>query len=170
MTTNSLHEYPFRFTAKIEQSGSATFVASIAIVPQEIIDQLPNEKRIRVNGIFQNILPFNLAIQPLRSGEKYLSINAASLKKLKLKIGDPIQIEFSIADNDYMPIPEEFEAVLEQDELGKKLFEKFSVGYRRSILHYVSSAKSIDIRIKRSMEIIEKAKRGEFAIQKKKST
>lgn len=166
MKTDNSEQFSFRFQSIIVNAGSASYVTSIAIIPVEIIERLPSDKRIRVNGRFQNKFHFNLAIQPKRSGEKYLSINAATRKTLKLKIGDPIEIEFSIASSDYLNIPEEFEAALEQDESGKKIFERFTIGYRRSILHYVSSAKSTDVRIKRSFEILEKAKRGELGIQK----
>ena len=159
--------FDFHFYGILENASSNMFVSGIIQVPQHILSQLTKENRIRVSGRFQQELAFNLAIQNKKSGERYLCLNASSIKSLKLKVGESILVEFSIADPNHLVIPEEFAEVILQDELGRQIFESFTVGYRRSILHYVSSAKSSDTRIKRSIEMIEKAKMGNFEMQKR---
>lgn len=57
-----------------------------------------------------------------------------------------------------MPMPEELEALLEQDELGKIRFDKLTKGKQRNMIYYVSQPKSEQVRIDRAITLIEKLK------------
>jgi uncharacterized protein YdeI (YjbR/CyaY-like superfamily) len=74
-----------------------------------------------------------------------------------------------LADPDELELPIEFEEVLEAEPEFRRIWESFTIGRRRSLSHYVSTAKSSETRIKRSIELMEKALRGELYIQKNKS-
>jgi uncharacterized protein YdeI (YjbR/CyaY-like superfamily) len=71
-----------------------------------------------------------------------------------------------IVSSDLLEIPEELLVCLEQDEEANKLFSDFTKGLQRSLVHYVSSAKSIDTRIKRSLELLTKIKSRSLSVQK----
>jgi uncharacterized protein YdeI (YjbR/CyaY-like superfamily) len=95
-------------------------------------------------------------------------INKKLVKEASLKLGSKAQVNFRLVDPDLVEVPEELEAVLEQDELASSVWATFTNGLRRSLIHYVTSAKSIDVRIKRSLELMEKAKLGLLYIQHRK--
>jgi len=156
----------FNFIGKIESIPRIYRCYGI-IVPQEILEKLPQKGRIRTKGTI-NSTPFNLAIQNDKVYGKYFTISTALLKSTKTKLGQPIAVSFELASLDELEIPEEFLITLEQDEEAEKIFNGFTVGLKRGLMHYVSSAKQIDTRIKRSLELAEKIKMGMLHSQKPK--
>jgi uncharacterized protein YdeI (YjbR/CyaY-like superfamily) len=79
-----------------------------------------------------------------------------------------VDVFFKLVDPDTLDIPEELEAVLEQDEAARNVWEKFTTGFQRSLIHYITSVKNVDSRIKRTIEILERAKAGLLHGQKKR--
>jgi len=75
-------------------------------------------------------------------------------------------VKFKIVDPDKINIPEELEAVLEQDEDARKAWDKLTRGYQRGLIHYVTSVKNVDSRIKRAIDLMERAKTGQLYGQK----
>lgn len=55
-------------------------------------------------------------------------------------------------------MPEELEALLEQDLNGARLFEALSAGKQRYIIHYVSGVKSSQKKIDRAIKLINNLK------------
>ncbi len=64
-------------------------------------------------------------------------------------------------------MPEELEAVLEQDDAGMQAWKSLTPGLQRSLIHYITSVKNVDSRINRAMFLIEKAKTGAYSRKKK---
>lgn len=157
----------YKFNAIIEPLEVNTPYAGISI-PQEIIEEISLKKGItRVNGLLNNT-PFNLAFHNRKDGSKYLMIAGTLRREAKVKIGYEVVVQFEVVDSNILEIPEELEAVLEQDDFAKEFWNSLSTGYRRSLVHYITTSKNIDIRIKRSLELIRRAKAGELNIQKNK--
>ena len=50
-----------------------------------------------------------------------------------------------------IPMPEEFQELLYQDEEGNDLFHALTAGKQRSLLHIIGTVKSPDIRIRKGM-------------------
>ena len=59
-------------------------------------------------------------------------------------------------------------AVLSQDDAGKEAWDKLTTGYQRSLIHYITSVKNVDSRIKRALDLINRAKAGALHGQQKK--
>jgi hypothetical protein len=155
----------YRFTAKIEPLDIG-LVQSCIVVPPEILDQLPAKGRIRVKGLM-NQCPFSLAIQSMKNGVKYFSVSRDLKKKIGTGINESIIIQFHLVDLEELDIPEEMMELLAQDEEAKAIWDKFTTGAKRGLLHYISSGKSVDTRIKRSIDIVNRAKLGLLHMQKK---
>ncbi|MGB0176420.1 MAG: YdeI/OmpD-associated family protein, partial [Owenweeksia sp.] len=86
-----------------------------------------------------------------------------TLKEAGLVPGDETRVVLKADTSKYgMPMPEEFEEVLNQDEEGRQLFEELKPGLQRSFLYYIGSAKTIDTRIKRSFQMVERLKTGDI--------
>lgn len=149
----------FSFTANLERLPNNLSYTAL-FLPYEMVAKLPEKSRVRVEGKINDITPFNLAILNLKEGPKYLMIGSQLRKEAKIKEGDLVQVSFQLVDSELLDIPEEFQEVLLLDEVAAVIFHSFTTGYKRSLMHYITSAKSIDTRIKRSLELTTKIKNG----------
>lgn len=135
-------------------------VSTVVEIPVDIVKKLPTG-RVRVEGEL-NKVPFNLAIQSKKNGPKYLSVSQAMRKSAGVKSGDRVKVSFAIVDPDKLDLPEEMQAVLEQDVEGAKKWNKMRVGLQRSLMHYINSSKNVNVRIERALFLINKIKSGAY--------
>jgi hypothetical protein len=154
--------YRFQGILKILDSNPSYTMVSI---PSEIISELPESGRLRTLGKM-NGAEFSLAIQGRKNGNGFFMVGSALRRAAKITTGDPVEIEFSLTDPDFLELPEELKEVMEQDEEAGKIFFGMTVGMQRSLSHYVSSVKNTDSRIKRAMELAYKMKTETLYIQR----
>lgn len=148
----------FRFQTTLAPI-EAPFMKTAIYLPGDVIRQLP-KGRVRVKGTC-NGAPFALAVQHLKDGSRYFSVSAALRKSAGIrKVGDRVVVTFKIVDPDELEIPEEMEAVLAQDDLAREAWEKLTIGYKRSLIIYITSVKNVDSRIARSLDLLSRAKAG----------
>lgn len=126
-------------------------------MPEKTLEELNHPKRIRIEGTI-NGTPFNLAIQNIKDGRRFLMVGNTLRKEAKIKAGDKVEVTFTLADLDEIKLPEELMEVLEQDPEGKAVFSQFTPGLQRSLAHCIS-VKNVDSRIKRALELMHKANR-----------
>lgn len=155
----------YKFAARITRIDGV-YMHYILIIPDEIIEQINKQGRIRTKGTM-NGNPFALAIQNLKTGERYFSVSAPMRRAAKIQLSVPVQTEFVIVDENELDIPEELIAVLDEDPEGKAAFDKLTTGSKRGLIHYITSVKNVDSRIKRAMQLVEKAKMGLLSVQRK---
>ena len=134
-------------------------------LPADIVRKLP-PGRVRMEGTF-NGAAFALAVQNLKDGSRYFSVGAPLRKAAGIKEGDKVEVVCKIVNPDKLDIPEELEAVLEQDELARKAWDGLTRGYQRSLIHYVISVKNVDSRINRAIDLMNRAKAGLLQGQRK---
>ncbi|MFA9213186.1 MAG: YdeI/OmpD-associated family protein [Candidatus Methylacidiphilales bacterium] len=72
-----------------------------------------------------------------------------------------VQVSFQLVDSELLEILEEFKEALLLDKEAAVIFSSFTTGYKRSLMHYITSAKNIETRIKRSFELTAKIKNGQ---------
>lgn len=159
-------EKTYRFETRL-LTVHGSFTHTILVVPDEIIDSLPLKGRVRTKGTI-NKTPFALAIQHKKDGSRFFMVSAQLRRTAKIGSGDQVSVSFWLVDPDVVDVPEELRAVLDQDVEGLKLWNTFTPGVQRGLAHYVNSVKNVDSRIKRAMEIVEKAKYRQLHFQKKK--
>jgi translation initiation factor IF-1 len=147
----------FSFTTKLERLPNNLAYTAL-FLPYEILAQLPEKGRLRIAGKLNGVIPFNLAILNLKEGPKYLMIGSQLRKEAKIKEGDLVQVSFQLVDSKLLEIPEELLIALEQDDIAKEIFDTLTIGYKRSLIHYITATKNIDIRIKRALTLLEKIK------------
>jgi hypothetical protein len=158
-------EKVYKFTGQLEAIGAVSTHYGI-IIPEEILATLPEAKRYRVKG-FINKTPFALAINSLRGGFKYFAVGSPLRKACKIRQGEEVEVSFYLVDPNLVELPDELIEVLAQDEEGNNLWQSFTPGLQRSLAYYVQSVKNTDSRIKRSLELIHKAKTRTLFSQKK---
>jgi hypothetical protein len=154
----------FRFTTTLV-AVKGSLMPVVIFLPQEITEALP-KGRVRTKGTINGI-PFALAPQYKKDGSRFFSINTAIRRAAKIKVGDKVEVQFKLVDFEKVDIPEELEAVLAQDDRAMEAWETFTIGMQRSLIHYVTSVKNVDSRIKRALAIMEKAKTRSLTVQKK---
>lgn len=149
--------------------GSETFTALLTPVTGQFIQYfivVPQETAylfreaagaVRVLCSIEGKEEFPCALNP--RGDDYVIMASKQLiRKHRLQDGVPFRVSIRKDKDDGLLLPEELREVLEQDDWAGQLFEALLPGRKRSLLYYIRSAKSIDTKIKRSLEIVEKLK------------
>ena len=141
-----------KFKAKLEQLDSSVWGQHI-IVPDRVAKKLiaeAKDKRVicSVNGQFS----FHAALMPKGGGIYFVNFSKQNSKKFGLIEGELLNIELVKDESKYgIPMPEEFQELLYQDEEGNDLFHALTPGKQRSLLHIIGTVKSPDIRIRKGL-------------------
>lgn len=143
------------FDSKIEQFNSNLWDYHF-MVPEKVSEHfMLKVKSRRVVCTLNQKLNMHCALMHDGSGQFFININKENRKKLGLELGDIIQVEIKSDESKYgIPLPDEMKTLLEQDEIGSELFHKLTLGKQRSLLHIVGKVKSSDIRIQKSLVIL----------------
>ncbi len=80
------------------------------------------------------------------------------IKQNNLTVGIPFKITIRLDPHNGLRLPEELAEVFDQDEIAYQAYKALTDGHKRGLIHYINQAKSVDSRIKRSLEIMEKIK------------
>jgi Bacteriocin-protection, YdeI or OmpD-Associated/Domain of unknown function (DUF1905) len=90
-------------------------------------------------------------------GEDSIMISLSFLKDVGIRPGDNVSLSLrNDPEPDRVDLCDEFRTALDQDEEAAARFYSMTTGKRRSIATYPNSAKRIETRIKRSLEICHK--------------
>lgn len=109
----------------------------------------------RVKCIFNHSLTHYAAMLPKKDAYHYIMLNKDILKKLKLQIGDTINVSIDKQDLKYgIPISEEMQEVLNSDWEGDAYFHKLTAGTQRSLIHVINKYKSPQLRIDRTIILL----------------
>ena len=133
-------------------------VHHVIIVPDEISKQFISGKgSARILCSICGQAEFPCALIPRH--ERYVIIASKKLiKEHNLQIQIPFKISIRTDPGNGLELPEEFIEVLAQDEFAIQAYEALNDGGKRGYIYYIRQGKSIETRIKRSMEIAEKLK------------
>ncbi len=107
---------------------------------------------------------YHLAFQKSKTLGYYLMLNA-DIMKHHVENGGSYAGTMTVAiaaDHSELQFKtsEVLEELLMQDEEANQLFQQLSSGKKRSLIHWIESAKSMDVRIKRALQTAEKLKEG----------
>ena len=149
-------QQPFSFSTRIQQgdgSLSLHFIEVPVEIAESLSDKFPARALVTIHGA-----TFHAGVLRRKDGYYLIQMGKATLKKIKASFQDLVEVKIEPDQTTYgYELPEEMEALLEQDEDGRKIWEALNPGMKRSLLHYVNSAKSVDVRIKRSIHILKRA-------------
>ena len=138
---------------------------------------VPAEIVVEVGGIGTRVMcsingnkAFHAGMVALGGGAAYITVNKVRMKKYAVEKGDIIGATIELDNSKYgVEVPEELEALLEQDDEGARRFEMLSPGKQRYIIHYVSQVKSSQKKIDRAIMLINNLKtlpEDEFSFRK----
>lgn len=107
----------------------------------------------RVEGTL-NAHPINRGLQNHADGEAFLIIGQDTLKEFGLREGSEVRLNlWPDPTPNTVDVPVELVIALEQDDEARARWETFTPGKRRSLAHYVTSAKQEATRIRRAVEL-----------------
>ena len=149
------------FTTNITRfDDSEVFWTSIIIIPNDIFLKMikiaPNK---RIICTINNTLTFHCAMNP-KKGFHYIMISKEKLKSINSEIGTTIFVKI-IPDSSTFGMHDcnELQEVLYSDPDGNVLFEKLTLGRKRSLIYWISKVKNPELRIEKSFVLMEHLKR-----------
>lgn len=146
--------YQYSYTGPLDEYDFGRYAYCVLYAPPELQAELlaHQRPRVRIAGEIEGIA-VNLAWQPSGDGRLYLIVNNELRRVRNLVVGDPVTIQFNIADPDQVIVPPELEQLLEQDPLYAHLWSEITAGRKRALAHMVASAKSSATRARRLQEV-----------------
>lgn len=133
-------------------------VHHVIVVPEEIAMKFMQGKgSLRILCAVKDAEEFHCALSP-RNGKHVIIASKQLIKKNNLLPGKPFKISVRIDPDNGLSLPEELSAVLEQDEFASEVFGALLDGQKRGFIYYIRQARSVDTRIKRCLELMEKIK------------
>lgn len=124
-------------------------------IDAEIINQFKNKRHTRFLCTLEKSLTFQCGLNHLGDGNFFIILSNKNLQAVNKKIGDKIHFELNEDPNPLgVEMPEVLEAVLEQDETVRKIFESLTAGKKRNIIHQINKIKDIDKQVQQSIKLI----------------
>ena len=156
------------FKATVENFNTRLWTYHIKVPPQVVMAFVAKGKK-RVVCTLNDTLEMQCAIMPAGDDIWFINVNKKIRDQLKLKEGSKVHVSLVEDDSEFgMPFPEELQECMEQDPEGKKLFFKLPPGRQRNIIYVVNQVKDTDLKIRRSMVMIEHLKNNNGKIDFKK--
>lgn len=158
---------PIEFTAILDNFNSKLWGHHLT-VPAAIAQIFLDEGRRRVVCRLNDTVEFQCALMPKGDGNCFININKKLRDKLGLKLGMPVHASLRPDESEYgLPMPEELQELLRQDEAGDALFHALTPGKQRSLLYIAGSPKTSDTRLRRALAIVEHLKANQGKIDYK---
>ena len=145
----------FIFSGKLE-SVQFNLTTTAVLIPHRMSVDFP-KGRLKVIGLM-NGAPFSLPIQYRKQTGRFFPVSAALRQSARVNVGDTVNICFRLIDEDRVEFPEVLENVVEGYDKSDKTWNKSINGGKRFLESYLSSAKQMDSRLKKSIEVVQKSK------------
>lgn len=117
-------------------------------IPAEVVNLFENKRHTRLICTIDNHFAFQCGLNHLGDGNFFIIIGSQKMKEMGRKLGDKVRFEIKEDPNPLgVDIPEVLEAVLEQDEELKSIFDNLSLGKQRSVIFAIQKIKNIDKQI-----------------------
>ncbi|CAN5382744.1 hypothetical protein BH09BAC1_BH09BAC1_10780 [soil metagenome] len=144
------------FTAPVEIYEKG-WKRHVVFIPDEAVKEMGIQANTR---LLVSIAEHTFRLAAISNGEGQYFLHLGQPLRRDTGIRDsirPVQIKIAMDPNPTdIGLPEEFEAALDQDEEAFVVFNTLTMGAQRSLCHYVNSAKRVETRIKRALELAEK--------------
>jgi hypothetical protein len=145
----------YSFKTKVDQHDFGKFAYTVVYLPKVLASKLPLDKnpRLRINVVISKTL-IKGALQPTKKGW-YFMLSNKILKKLGLAIGDEVKVNFTIANQDAVDVPDDLLLALAHDPVAQSAWSALTPGRRRGFAYRVDSAKRKETRKQRIQELLE---------------
>ena len=88
-------------------------------------------------------------------GNFFIILSSGNLKIVQKRLGDKIHFKLNEDPNPLgVDMPEILDAIIDQDEQLKDIFDSLTLGKKRNIIHQIIKIKDIDKQIQKSIKLI----------------
>jgi hypothetical protein len=125
-------------------------------VPDKIYQEFKKAGIKRVVVRYKEMVERPAAFMGKGDGSFFLMINKAEAKKLKLEIGESVDVSIEKDKSKYgMPMPEEMQELMDQDPEANKHFHALTPGVQRSLLYILGKPKQSQKRLEKAIILCE---------------
>jgi uncharacterized protein YdeI (YjbR/CyaY-like superfamily) len=133
---------------KLDSSRGGYFYVAIE---SAIVDRLSKGKATRLQCLIDEKITLHCGLNHLRDGNFFIIVAGKHVKLLQKKAGDAVTLTLSEDPEPLgVPVPEVLEALLEQDEALKNVFDSMTDGKKRSLIFLVKDIKDIDRQVQKA--------------------
>ena len=135
------------------------------LITSDILDSFVNEStKSKYNQRFKitinDIVTWQGGSTSLGDQTAYIPVSKERMQELDIHLNDEVSVRLELDTSKYgFDVPEEFTAVLEQDNHARSLFEAMAMGKQRAVVYIVLQLKSSDKRIEKTLFLMENLKR-----------
>lgn len=157
-----------QFTSALEESRNKLWGAHFG-VPDRVAKQFVDGNSRRVVCTLNGAEEFQCALIPHGKGSFVITVNKKLRTKLDLKFGATVRVSLQKDESTYgLPMPEEFAELLRQDKEGSRLFHALTAGRQRTLLYIIGAKNNTDVRLERSVLVVQHLKTNSGKINYKK--
>jgi len=156
----------YRFTAPLEKMN-AQMAFTYVEVPIDVEQEFGTKGRVRVQGTVNGVA-VDRALMPQKSGLHIIILGGEIRRAAGIKrVGDLVEVAFwKHPAPDQLDLPEELAETLDFLPEMKAAWDKLTPGMKRSMCHWVGSAKTEHTRAKRVAELLRRFEAGDFQVGK----
>ena len=137
-----------KFKSKLDRFATVLWDQHVE-VPIEAFQKFKSD---RVVCTLNDQVAFQCAITSKGNGAYFIRVNKPNRERLNLKLGDEVQVELKKDESKYgLPLPEEMDALLDQDPEFNEFFHALTPGKQRNLLYIVGLPKTSQTRINKAI-------------------
>ncbi len=119
-------------------------------IEAEVINQFPNKRHTRFLCTLDGSLTYQCGLNHLGDGNFFIILSTKNLSAIGKNLGDTVEFELKEDPNPLgVDVPEILEIVLEQDTELKSVWEKLTLGKKRSVIFNVIKIKDLDTQVQK---------------------
>lgn len=142
------------YSTRLQKLRSSVWGYAIDI-PFDILEELKSNKIKRVVCVLNNSIEFQTGIMSNRNKGSFITLNKEIVKQLNLQEGSEINVILKEDKSKYgLPICEEFQEFLLQDDEFEQLFHSLTPGKQRNLIYIAGNYKTSNTRFKKTLIIV----------------
>jgi uncharacterized protein YdeI (YjbR/CyaY-like superfamily) len=147
----------YSFSTYVEQGGKGYLSLVYIQIPHEIALGLSHSFPCRVICTMKGF-SFHAGVVKRGLDGFVIQMGKKTVKSSKLEIGQAVEVKLELDTTEYgYELPEEMQELLFQDDVGRDNWKALNPGHKRSFLYYICSTKNPELRLKRSILILQRA-------------
>lgn len=139
-----------RFKAKLSRPATPKGAAwTFLVLPTAASAKLPTRSMVTVDGMLEG-QPFQATLEPDGQGSHWLKVDEALREAAGVVVGDSIALEISpVAEEPEPKVPVDLRKALAGNNAAKATWDDITAVARRDWVHWITSGKKAETRVKR---------------------
>ena len=128
-------------------------------VEATVVAGFSQRHKTRLQCVLNEAITLSCGLNPLGDGRYFIIVASRYVKALKRKEGDGLSFRLTEDENPLgVSVPEVLEALLEQDEELKAVYDVLSDGKKRSLIFLIKDIKNIDKQVQKATKFLQDVK------------